>query len=179
MGRNPLPTTQSGTGASRHYTRGKTYPRQVILSGKAWPVIRGLLQETSPPPVPPFPTRPAPPSPYIPKPCLTPGYSRGPMLQVLHGLQNTSTLRKRPRLLEVSSARFSMVPLPTYSSIRADFNRFVYSRGGHHVVLPMCCSTPQPRPSQRGGHQVVARIPHYGHVLVCDRVHRNEPPHSI
>jgi len=56
---------------------------------------------------------------------------------------------------------------------------FVYSRGTHHPILPMYGSAPQPPSSQRGGYQAVARILHHGHVLVCDRVHRSEPPHSI
>ena len=68
---------------------------------------------------------------------------------------------------------------PTRSSIRADFDRSVYSRGGRHAILPMYGSPPQPRPSQRGGYQMVAYILQRGHVLVCDRVHRGEPPYPI
>jgi len=138
---------------------------------------RGPLGETSSPPVPPFPPpnlpHQNPPSPYISKPC------RGPIILELHRSQNTNTLQRRPRLLEASSARFSMVPPPIRSPIHAHVDCSFYPRSDHHTVLPMYGGTPQPSLSQRGGHQLVARIPHRGHVLVCDRVHRNEPQHSI
>jgi len=144
---------------------------------------RGLHEEASSLPVPSFPRSPVPPSPprrsSTHKPCPAPGFSRGPTVPLLHRSQNMTTLRRRPRLLEASSARLSTVPLPTRSSICAHFDCSVYSRFTHLVIPPMYGGAPQPGSSQRGGHQVVDRILHRGHVLVCDCVHRNEPPHSI
>jgi len=140
----------------------------------------GLRRSSLPVPrPPPLPSATIPP--YTPKPCLTrtPGTSRGPIITMLHRSRNTIMSRRRPRLLEASLAQFSTVPPPTRSSIRADFICSVYSRGGHLAVLPMYGGALQPCPSQRGGHQVVACIPHHGHVLFCDRLHRDEPPHSI
>ena len=174
-GRNPLPTTGSGTGTSCHYTRWKAYPGHVILSGKAWHTWGDYFSTHSPIPH----SQSQPPSPYTSKPCMTTGLRRGPITLGLHRSQNTNTLQRRPRLLEASLAQSSTVPPPTRSSIRAHFYCSVYPRGGHHTVLPMYSSTPQPYLSQRGRHQVVVRIPHRGHVLVCDHVHRNEPTHSI
>ena len=144
-------------------------------------VRRGLDRETSSQPVPPFPVLfpSATIHPHTYKPCLTPGISHGPIVPLLHKSQNTPTLWRRPRLLEASSAQFSTVPPPIRSSIRAHFDSSVDSRFTHLVVFPMYSGARQPRPSQRGGHQVVARVLHHGHVLICDRVHRGEPPQSI
>jgi len=55
----------------------------------------------------------------------------------------------------------------------------VNSRDRYRAILPLYGGAPRPRKSQEGGYQVGTRLLHRGHVLVCDRVHRDEPERSI
>ena len=103
---------------------GKSHPGQVIVSGKykGWPTWESSsLPVRSRPILCPNP-------PYTYKPCPTPGMSSGPIVPLLHISQNTPTLRRRQRLLEVLSAQYSTVLPLTRSSIRAHSNSSVYPR---------------------------------------------------
>lgn len=52
----------------------------------------------------------------------------------------------------------------------------VYPRGRHCDVLPMYGRVVEPSLSQKGGRQVGGHLLHVGHILVRDRVYRDEPP---
>jgi hypothetical protein len=53
-----------------------------------------------------------------------------------------------------------------------------HPRDCHRSVLPMHGRLAQSRQSRKGGYQVGTRGPHYGHVLVCDDIHRDRPRHQ-
>ena len=151
-------------------------PRAIYILGTEWSsaVRRGLLEETLSPPVPPSPL-----------PVRIQTMSKNDWHQVWSDSPTAPQIMRFQYIEEKVTLAGSFISSilygtpPTRSSIRADFDRSVYSRGDRHAVLPMYGSPPQPRPSQRGGYQMVVRILHRGHVLVCDRVHRDEPPNPI
>ena len=66
---------------------------------------------------------------------------------------------------------------PTRPSICAHSVCSVDSRDRRRPVLPMYDRATRPSPSQRGTYQVGTRVLHRGHVLVCDRTHRDGSPH--
>ena len=70
-------------------------------------------------------------------------------------------------------------PHPTRLLTLSHFVCSVCYKDPRRAVFPMYGRPAEPRPSQGGEYQVGARILHRAHVLVCDRVRRDEPQHPI